>query len=748
MSYNESSENILMDENGLHLKKPHFKTAIFKSFLNYLQSNYPNIDIAKIVAKTGLDLAYFLDEKNWVSVEVERKFIEACYEATNDPHLSFKVGQTALHKENIGALTHLFVRHIVPINEFFDRLPRMTSMVNRVMLVKIERENKNKVNVEYSIDRRQVTEAEYLKLVQSFPSMMENIRGYFFAVSEVKRIDSPRIVFETKNDQEGLLVGVFTVTHVTQKDFFTLKNMLMALFIGPLLVPIYIFGLHGSIESLKYVMFGLPLLLLIGLSIRHRNLQLVSIETEKSLTTLDAQYTELHSAKVIMAEQLNESRLINDVSAAFLGVENEEALLSSACQNLISYIGFDRVVVLMYDSKKDCLTFSVSAGKGADTLGKLFDGFSINLNRNDVSQNALSSVFKTGKPILVSDVKKYLKELTEEKSKQVLLQSGSSSFACTPIRTSTSKIGIMIADVVNSNVVLNENKLRLLSVVANQMAIFLEKQRAKQSLVEAYESEVRLAEAYSRFVPMETLKLLDYNSVLDVHIGDGVEREMTVMFSDIRKFTTLCETMTPSEVLKFLNSYYGRLSPIIKAHHGIIDKFIGDGLMAIFNDFQDAINASIAMQRELIRYNLERRAGGRRLLEAGIGIAKGQIIFGPLGADKRLQLTALSDSVNLASRLDSLCSDKGAKIMVSGSQLHEIPQYEFIKVKKYEGESVKGKSKNIDVIELIDTEQIRLVENEYKKPEQIAYLEESNKILQERIKSANVISELINKKSA
>ena len=98
----------------------------------------------------------------------------------------------------------------------------------------------------------------------------------------------------------------------------------------------------------------------------------------------------------------------------------------------------------------------------------------------------------------------------------------------------------------------------------------------------ALEQQMRLTEAYQRFVPDQLLRNLDKDSILDVQLGDQVQKEMSIMFSDIRSFTSLSESMTPEENFKFVNSYLSKMGPLVREHNGYIDKYIGDAIMALF----------------------------------------------------------------------------------------------------------------------------------------------------------------------
>jgi two-component system sensor histidine kinase ChiS len=114
---------------------------------------------------------------------------------------------------------------------------------------------------------------------------------------------------------------------------------------------------------------------------------------------------------------------------------------------------------------------------------------------------------------------------------------------------------------------------------------------------------VELNAALRRFVPQEFVQLLGKKSIVDVSLGDQIQGQMTILTSDIRSFTTLSETMTPEENFSFLNAYLGRVSPIIRQHKGIIDKYIGDAIMALFPEKpEQALQAAIAIRQAISRY--------------------------------------------------------------------------------------------------------------------------------------------------
>ena len=207
--------------------------------------------------------------------------------------------------------------------------------------------------------------------------------------------------------------------------------------------------------------------------------------------------------------------------------------------------------------------------------------------------------------------------------------------------------------------------------------------------------------AYSRFVPNEFLRTLGRESILDVHLGDQIQGTMTVLFSDIRSFTTISEGMTPQENFTFLNDYLKQVIPPIRMNHGFIDKYIGDAVMAIFPDTpEDAVKAAIGMLRELEAYN--RKDKLKCALRIGVGLHTGTLMLGTIGDDARMDGTVISDTVNLASRLEGLTKRYGASLIVSEQTLEAMDNVEQYQTRFLGRIQVKGKTAAVGVYEMYD----------------------------------------------
>ena len=215
----------------------------------------------------------------------------------------------------------------------------------------------------------------------------------------------------------------------------------------------------------------------------------------------------------------------------------------------------------------------------------------------------------------------------------------------------------------------------------------------------------QLNEAYERFVPRQFLQLLNKESIVDVQLGDQVQQEMSVLFADIRDFTSLSESMTPQENFKFINAFLSRMEPAIIENQGFIDKYIGDEIMALFSGGADnAVKAGIAMLQTLTEYNCHRANSGYTPVEIGIGINTGTLMLGTVGGKSRMDSTVISDAVNLASRLERLTKSYGASLLISHHtflQLQDSNQYAFRIIDRLK---VRGKSAPVSVYEIFDAE--------------------------------------------
>ncbi len=221
----------------------------------------------------------------------------------------------------------------------------------------------------------------------------------------------------------------------------------------------------------------------------------------------------------------------------------------------------------------------------------------------------------------------------------------------------------------------------------------------------ALDTEVKITEATSRFVPNQFLSFLGYDSIVDVKLGDAVELEMSILFSDIRDFTTLSEQMTPEDNFKFINSYLSYMEPLIVENQGFIDKYIGDAIMALFSEGADnAVKAGIAMLHTLAEYNQHRVSMGDVPIQIGVGINTGSLMLGTVGGRNRMDGTVIGDAVNLAARIESLTKNYEVPLLITQQTVDGLRNPADYAIRVIDRVQVKGKSEWVTVYEVFDAD--------------------------------------------
>lgn len=221
----------------------------------------------------------------------------------------------------------------------------------------------------------------------------------------------------------------------------------------------------------------------------------------------------------------------------------------------------------------------------------------------------------------------------------------------------------------------------------------------------------RIEHAFNRLIPRQLLKLLEKDSILDVELGDHVERKLTVMFSDIRNFTSLSENMTPQENFNFLNSYLRQMEPLVSTHRGIIDKYAGDSILALFTEgagSDDAVSGAIHMLEKLDEYNAGRARAGYTPIQIGFGLNTGLTMIGTVGGISRMESTVIGDAVNLASRIEEATKTYHTPLLISQSTLYDLEVPARYDIRFLDRIRVKGKKQPLSIYEVFDNDPFKL----------------------------------------
>lgn len=215
------------------------------------------------------------------------------------------------------------------------------------------------------------------------------------------------------------------------------------------------------------------------------------------------------------------------------------------------------------------------------------------------------------------------------------------------------------------------------------------------------------ASTFRKFVPSQFLNRIAKDGIHAIKPGNAERDEVTVLFSDIRSFTSIAESMTPDEVFRMLNKYLSFVEPPISRNNGFVDKYMGDGIMALFEKSAEqrsaeyAINAALEMHEALAVYNRIRASEQKFPLHMGIGLHCGQVIIGTIGATDRMDSTAIGDAVNLASRIEGMTKMYGVPILASLDTIRSLEHPDKFRTRFVDNVMAKGKLEPVQIWQII-----------------------------------------------
>ena len=383
--------------------------------------------------------------------------------------------------------------------------------------------------------------------------------------------------------------------------------------------------------------------------------------------------------------------LLYEMSKSLGTVFDHQALFDKATDLIFRGSPADRVVALLADETLDgrILEFSLNP---------------ISVRTRDEKIEALTSSLTISRTITQKVMREKIALLSQDATTdeqffgaESIVSQGVRSTICAPLITESNVHGVLYADRLDPFAAFSPDHLELISAVAAQTAVTVETVKAHKRLAR---EEVARAN-YSRFMPEYVVKQLLDNPA-SFKLG-GTNQKITVLFADIRGFTSISEKENPEKVVGLLNKFFSAMTDIIFENHGTLDKYIGDGLMALFGaptaseeDALNSVKAAVTMQKKLAQINPEFRADGLPEISMGIGLHTGVATIGYIGSDRRSEYTAIGDTVNLAARLQSNAG--GGEILMSDATAEACGNR--IPFTEREPLTVKNRTQPVNVLEV------------------------------------------------
>jgi adenylate cyclase len=377
-------------------------------------------------------------------------------------------------------------------------------------------------------------------------------------------------------------------------------------------------------------------------------------------------------------------KLLLGVGKTLSSVLTAEEVMQRVMELVFQMENVERGFVMLYDEKK-----------GFRPAVLLYKDERLRKDPRGVvlSKSIIERVTTERLPLLIHDV------AGDERfsASESLRLAGIRAAMCAPLIYKDNVFGLFYVDCLSRPYAFSKEELGIFSVIAAEAAMSFDNARSHEELSQ----RIIERQALERFLSGAIVEKILANPD-QIHLG-GENQTATIMFTDIRGFTRMAEKMEPQQVVELLNEYFTEMTDLIFENGGTLDKYLGDGIMAVFgapitkpDDPARSVKTAIEMQRAMVRLNRDWEARGQPALRAGVGVNTGAVTAGNIGSTKRMDYTVIGDAVNLASRL---CANAaGGQILVSESTFAQLGGSR--PAKKLEPIRVKGRDTPVEVYEI------------------------------------------------
>ena len=658
------------------MAKQHLSARIYLGYILYLQEFHPEIDLEKLCRDCGLSFDYIKNQNNWVSVTFDYEFMKKLREILKNDQLEFEVGAYSVSRKCIGPF-YVLGQYVVTLSGLYTQVVSYGPRLNRVVNFEVLRHKGRKVVLKISPKYDGLTPEECVALDQIFPSIVQSMRGYYAAFPKIKKLPFAKV--EITSDQKSV---DFHVSYPIDPIGYVQKAALALL--GPTFFGLsWMFGLSvlsaWALTATLFLCFTA-----IFLFRRNQGLEDLSDENQMQNRHLNETNKQLQEANSFLQEANTDLKKQVAVSSTASKIANHlgengsrNEILSSIAQELATGLTYDRVIILLINENKK---LEFAAGVLDDSLfAKMIrhEQFDVELESDDPAK--IGNIYKHRRSVLIDDVQKHQQHLSPE-GKKLFALSQSKSFLAVPIYTENQTLGVLMADNAVYDRNLSASDLKSAEACALQVGAVIQRLNAESEAKKSQKAVEALAHAASRFVPNDMIELLGCKSVTEVELGMAREHELAIVFTDIRGFTSLSETMSPREASAFLLSYYQNNGPSISKFGGMIDKLMGDGILALFKDPNEALKSAVDFQIQLRKYNeTHRRGGDRTAIKTGIGLHFEKIRVASIGFQQHLSVTVVANGVNYTSRLDELNKKFGTDSLCSEQFYQKILDKDLVR---------------------------------------------------------------------
>jgi class 3 adenylate cyclase len=607
---------------------PLYNSRLIKNYVEYVKEHHPQVDIDLLLNHASIKTHELEDQGHWFSQRQIDRFHERLAQKTGDPNISRKVGRYAASSKAAGVVRQYALGFMTPAAAYWV-LEKIGPHLTRASRLKTRRLGRNKIEV-LAVPNPGVSEKPY---------QCDNRMGMLEAVSKLFTNKFAKIEHPLCMDRGGDLCRYIITWETTPAiTWRRLRNYLI--FIGLAACGVLQFSLTSA--SLAFLLL-LMTALVVGVSFYSQHLK-----KEELTKNIESQRD---AARLLLDEinlRYNNAQLIKEIGQATSMFLDIQKLLQSVVKAMEKRLDFDRGGIWLTDREKTHLVYNIGYGYEPE-MEKLLKNTEFHLDKPSFKGVAVK-VFREQSPLLVDDISGTENDLSES-SLQLLKRMGAKSFVCAPIVYEKESLGVVLVDNVTSKRSLRNSDVSILMGIAPQIGISIHNAMSYQKLQESKERERSIRKLFEKYVPAPIIK--KHVDSREVDLFQGEETPIVALFLDIRDFTSRAETMDARDVVSFLNEFFEKCSLVIGEENGHINKYTGDGFLAIFEApgpvkrrTSLAFNAACRILEFSRRFIL-----GGQPMEIGIGLHSGKAILGNIGSQNKIEYTAVGDTVNTAARL-------------------------------------------------------------------------------------------------
>lgn len=646
-----SSDNTPDDSN-----EPLYSSRLVKNYVEYLRVHHPEIDVGILLSDSWITIYELEDEGHWFYQWQVDRFHKLLMEKTGRTDIPREVGRFMATSKAPGIALRQYTMGFLSPSAAFWVLEKIAPHLTRASSLKTQKIGPNKIEV-ISVLRPGVREKPY---------QCENRIGIFEALAKLFTNKYPEIEHPScihKGDDVCRYIVTWEKTPLLmwrRVRYYLITFGLAACGALYFFIPSIIWA--AIVFSCTAVIIGI-----VFHSERQENEELVrTIQNQKD----NAEYV-LDQINI----RYNDALLVKEIGQATSSQLDIDKLLKSVVDIMKKRLDFDRGGIWLANPEKTRLVYSIGYGYD-ENIEDILQSSHFNLD-NPLSMGIAVQAFKRKKPYLINDVSEIENELSQ-RSRQFVKKMGAHSFICLPIVYENESIGMLFVDNLKSKRPLNQSDISLLTGVTSQIAISISNAMAYKKLKESKEKERSLRKLFEKYVPAPVIRR--YMNSGDVDLFRGEMSSITAFFLDIRGFTSSLEKLEAEKALSFLNNYFDECSMIIGSENGHINKYTGDGFLAIFGAPEPlddhttlAFNAACKIFQMSRRFKL-----GDKPMGIGIGLHTGMAILGNLGSRTKMEYTAIGDTVNIAARLQEFTKDfQDFPIIMSGEVWERLINHPF-----------------------------------------------------------------------